>query len=88
MPRLKRIHINQHTIKHNQKTDDCLPVITVKDYKSNTYGHEVIFYGHDGVEAGRVIYSPDHPLPCGAHVWIETRGEVEVIEHPCPTPNG
>jgi hypothetical protein len=26
-----------------------------------------------------VIYSPDKPLRCGAHVWIETEGEVQVV---------
>jgi hypothetical protein len=25
------------------------------------------------------VYSPDKPLSCGAHVWIETHAEVEVI---------
>jgi hypothetical protein len=27
-----------------------------------------------------VVYSPDKPLSCGAKVWIETQGNVEVIE--------
>jgi hypothetical protein len=24
------------------------------------------------------IYSPDKPLSCGAHVWIETEAQVEI----------
>jgi hypothetical protein len=28
----------------------------------------------------RVVYSPDKPLSCGAHVWIETESEVEILE--------
>jgi hypothetical protein len=69
----KRIHVNQHNIRRNKKhgTDD--PVITVKTYKSNTYGHSVEILGES-----RVIYSPDKPLSCGARVWIETDAEVLV----------
>ena len=77
----KRIHVNQHNIKHNQKPeniDEPLQVLTVKTYKSNDYANEVIIYGQDGKEAARLVYRPDHPLSCGAHVWIETKGIVEL----------
>ena len=67
-----RIHVNQHNIKANAKGAD-LPVLTVKTYKSNTKCNEVKF------TSGRVIYSPDKPLSCGAKVWIETDDPVEVI---------
>ena len=77
----KIIHINQHAIRRNCKTDEREPVITVKTYKSNDYAHEVIIYGQDGKEAARVIYRPDKPLSCGARVWIEAHGEVELIDH-------
>jgi hypothetical protein len=50
-----------------QKTGEREPVITVKTYKSNNYGHEVIVDG-----PCKIIYSPDKPLSCGAKVWIET----------------
>jgi hypothetical protein len=72
----KRIHINQHIIKSNAKTGAREPVITVKTYKSNTYGHEVIIEG-----PCKVIYSPDKPLPCGAKVWIETDSDVKINEN-------
>ena len=73
----KRIHVNQHVIKKNRKTGEREPVLTVKTYKDNKYGHEVIING-----PCRIVYSPDKPLSCGAHVWIETDSEVEVIvEH-------
>ena len=81
--RLRRIHVNQHIIKANDKNNTCNPVLTVKDYQSNTYGHEVIIYGQDGLEAARVVYRPDQPLNCGARVWIETHGEVDVVEREC-----
>jgi hypothetical protein len=63
----KYIHINQHIIKRNGKTGERNPVITVKTYKSNDYGHEVEVLGPCNVK-----YSPDKPLSCGAKVWIET----------------
>jgi hypothetical protein len=68
------IHVNQHVIKSNRKNKVEEPVLTVKTYKSNTYAHEVNIKGDS-----KVVYSPDKPLSCGAHVWIETQSEVEII---------
>lgn len=73
------IHVNQHKIKANHKQGTRDPVLTVKTYKDNVYGHEAILLDKDGNEVARVIYSPDKPLSCGAHVWIETYNPVEVI---------
>ena len=67
----KKIHINMHKIRSNKKHGTNEPVITVKTYKSNTYGHEVEILGNS-----KVVYSPDKPLSCGARVWIETDSEV------------
>ena len=69
----KQIHINQHVIRANKKNQANEPVVTVKTYKSNDYGHEVNILG-----SSKVIYSPQKPLPCGATVWIETKSPVEV----------
>jgi|TARA_B110000977_G_scaffold153662_1_gene195244 hypothetical protein len=69
----KKIHINMHKIRSNKKHGTNEPVITVKTYKSNTYGHEVEILGNS-----KVVYSPDKPLSCGARVWIETDSEVMV----------
>lgn len=74
------IHVNQHRIKANARNGFRFPVVTVKQGKTNTYGHEVVIYGQDGKEAARVVYRPDNPLSCGAKVWIQTTGEVEVID--------
>ena len=68
---LTRIHVNQHVIKKNRKTGQNEPVLTVKTYKSNTYAHSVTVHG-----PSKVVYRPDKPLSCGAHVWIETASEV------------
>ena len=69
-----KIHINQHVIKSNHKNNKRDPVITVKTYNSNNYGHQIDILG-----PSKVIYSPDKPLSCGAKVWIETDSEVIVI---------
>jgi len=69
----KRIHINQHKIRSNNKNNTNEPVITVKTYKSNEYGHDVQILGKS-----RVVYSPNKPLPCGAKVWIETEAPVVI----------
>ena len=70
----KIIHINQHKIKSNRKNGTTEPVITCKTYKSNTYAHEVEING-----PCKVVYNPNKPLSCGAHVWIETQSEVTPI---------
>jgi hypothetical protein len=69
----KYIHVNQHNIKHNSKHGENKPVITVKTYKSNDYGHEVYVDG-----PCKIIYRPNKPLSCGAKVWIETESHVYV----------
>jgi hypothetical protein len=68
------VHVNQHVIKSNRKNKVQDPVLTVKTYKDNRYAHEVEILG-----PSKIIYSPDKPLSCGAHVWIETEGEVVVV---------
>ena len=62
-----------HKIRANKKHGTNEPVITVKTYKTNTYGHEVEILGDS-----KVVYSPDMPLSCGARVWIETDAEVKI----------
>jgi hypothetical protein len=69
------IHVNQHVIKANKKNGVEDPVLTVKTYKENRYAHEVDING-----PSKVVYSSDKPLSCGAHVWIETQGEVIIIK--------
>ena len=68
------IHVNQHIIKSNRKNGENKPVLTVKTYKSNRYCHEV------EITNGTIIYRPDAPLWCGAHVWMETHDDVKIIK--------
>lgn len=70
---IKRIHVNQHNIRHNAKGEDQRPVLTVKTAGANHKGNRVKILG-----PSEVVYSPDKPMSCGAKVWIETTSEVEV----------
>jgi hypothetical protein len=72
------IHVNQHKIKANRKNGTCDPVLTCKTYNSNEYGHTARLLDKDGNEIARVVYRPNKPLSCGAHVWIETKCKVKV----------
>jgi hypothetical protein len=67
------IHVNQHVIKANRKHGEDNPVLTCKTYKDNVYAHEVYVEG-----PCRIVYRPDKPLSCGAHVWIETEATITV----------
>ena len=69
------IHVNQHVIKANRKNGNNNPVLTCKTYKTNNYTLEDEIKG-----PSRVVYSPEKPLSCGAHVWIETQGEILIIK--------
>lgn len=73
------IHVNQHVIKANRKSGGTDPVLTVKTYKDNRYAHEAHIKDVEGNVVAKVVYSPDKPLSCGAHVWIETYNDVEVV---------
>jgi hypothetical protein len=79
-PKLTRIHVNQHVIKANLKTNDNLPAITVKTGKQNLYGHTVKIFDDQGNVVAIVTQPKDKKLSCGARVWIETRNKVEVID--------
>lgn len=77
--RIKRIHINQHNIRHNAKVPAnqayarYKPVVTVKTSANNHKGFRCSIG-----DKTTLIYSPDKPLACGAKVWIETTEKVIV----------
>lgn len=69
-----RIHVNSNRVRSNAKHGSDDPVVTVRrGSRVIAYGHEVLIHG-----PSRVVYSPESPMPCGAKVWIETAGPVEV----------
>lgn len=74
----KFIHVNQHVIKSNAKNEKDDPVLTCKTKEGTLYAHEVIFYGQDGLPAGRLVTNGT-PKSCGARVWFEPFHEVELI---------
>ena len=68
-----KIHVNQHIIKSNRKKDLEEPVFTVKQGsgRPTRYAKGVIIDG-----PSQLVYRPNKPLSCGAHVWIETIADV------------
>ena len=71
--KIARIHVNQHVIKANAKYGENNPVFTIKQGGKNTYAFNVKVVGEM-----ELVYSPHKPLSCGAKVWIETKGNIEV----------
>jgi hypothetical protein len=74
-----KIHVNQHNVRSNKQRGTKLPVITIKQGKTNTYCNEVdimgpsrIVYGGDGVDAKPL-------LSCGARVVIETTADIKIV---------
>ncbi len=47
-----RIHVNQHHVRSNKQKGTDLPVITIKQGKTNTYCNEVEILG-----PSRIVYS-------------------------------
>jgi hypothetical protein len=62
------IVMNRHRIASNRKTGEREPPIRVSNgrHGAPTYHSVVEFNGK-----GRLVYDPDHPLPCGATAWLE-----------------
>lgn len=78
-PTKTKIHVNQHNIRSNKTKGTGLPVITVKQGKTNTYCNEVEIMG-----PSKIVYCGNgdvKPLmSCGARVVIETLSEVLIIK--------
>lgn len=74
------IHVNRHRLQANAKHQRHDPAITVKTYKSNDYGHQVLIKDAAGNVIARVLQQEEKPLSCGAKVWIETEYPVEVLK--------
>ena len=69
-PALAKINVNRNHIGSNMKKSpkDRKPVISVKRKGTNLYGNEVEILG-----PCKIVYQPDHPLDCGARLWIDLR---------------
>jgi hypothetical protein len=76
MPRgtIKRIHVNQHMIRRNKAKGEHNNVITIQ-WRNKSYPvADAQIHG-----PAKAVYSPDKPLSCGAHVWVETTAEVTAV---------
>jgi hypothetical protein len=72
-----RVHVNQHTIRANRKSGERSAPLTVKTSKTNTLASAVRIVDESRRVVATVVYRPDKPLACGAHVWIETTLDVQ-----------
>jgi hypothetical protein len=67
--KIKRIHVNKHKINK-----DPFP-LTVRSSGKVFYGDKVKING-----PSEIVFNKEHPLSCGAKVWIETKSEVILLE--------
>lgn len=74
---IKKLHVDQRIIKHNTKTGEELPPLTIQTssgpLKASTIGIYV-----DNVCVAEIKYRPQQPLSCGARLWVETEEEVRI----------
>lgn len=72
---IKRIYINRHVIKANAAPGATKqqPPITVYTRGKTYHGFGIRLFG-----VSHVVYRPEKPLRCGATVWIETKGALEL----------
>lgn len=68
---IKRLHVNQHIVRNNKSTGAAENVITIQ-WRGKSY--RVKNAQING--SSKAVYSPNKPLSCGAHVWVETTAEI------------
>ena len=61
-----RIHINRHVLAGNKRNNRNDPPILIRQGNRTKACHQV-----DIPASCRLVYEPNHPLPCGAVLWIE-----------------
>lgn len=69
------IHVNSHTIRKNRKNPDAaVGPISVRRTQSSPAepAFLVAIVDAHGNELAEIRYQPEHPLSCGAAVWITT----------------
>lgn len=77
-PKKTYVVVNRHKIAANRKNgtmDNPIRVSVGKRGKPR-YAKALVLVLHGGGIA-KLIYDPDHPMPCGATVWLEVDGEFE-----------
>ena len=70
--KLKRIHVNKHTLRKNNKEGRNDPAIGIEvSGEPKHYVHTVEIWG-----PSRVVQRQHKPLSCGAKCWVETRASL------------
>lgn len=64
---VKRIHVNKHIIAANAKNGTNDPAITIQTSAGSLNVRRVYWDG-----PSTMVHDAEHPLSCGAKVWIET----------------
>lgn len=86
---LKRIIVNKHNIRHNAQKDfdpladhESRPVMSVKRAGHGTdaaIGYDTtIACPKCTAHVGTFVYRPFKPMNCGATLWFETHGIVQI----------
>ena len=79
--RIKRLHVNSHTIQSNKK-GGADPVLTCRMSDGPRYSGSGEEQRIDVVYRGEVIcslrYLKNKPLSCGATCWVETTREIHI----------
>ena len=60
--------INRHVIAANRKNGTNDPPISVRRGRNGKPGY---YHEYPLESTGRLVYDPEHPLKCGATVWME-----------------
>ena len=68
-----KIHVNRPVLAGNKKNESNDPPIMIRLGNHTKACHEVDITG-----PCRVVYQPDHPLSCGAVLWIEVDPLIQV----------
>jgi hypothetical protein len=78
MAKLKRVIVNKNKVKSNRIHGTHEAVLSIHEAgEPVVYGHQVEIVASRDIKKGEVVgtffYRPQHPLPCGATVFYETR---------------
>ena len=69
------VTVNKHVVASNKKHGKDEPPIGIRKTKGAPaeYVHAVEFWGPT-----KMVYKPDAPLKCGARLWLEAAGTLNV----------
>lgn len=71
---IKRIHVNKHVISANAKNGTNDPAITVQTSQGSFTARRIEWSGRSVI-----VHDAEHPLSCGAKVWIETMEAIYLL---------